>query len=74
VLIDPKLIDMPVMNGCEATGIIKDHFPLLPITALTAASFDDMDNYLSDKGFNLPISQQLTGYNKKHNRCRIFST
>jgi signal transduction histidine kinase/CheY-like chemotaxis protein len=45
-------LDMPVMDGYEATSIIKNQFPELPVIALTAASFDDMDNYLSNKGFD----------------------
>jgi CheY-like chemotaxis protein len=44
-------LDMPVMDGYEATEIIKTHSPQLPVIALTAASFDDMDNYLLKKGF-----------------------
>jgi PAS domain S-box-containing protein len=45
-------LDMPVMDGYEATGIIKGQFPELPVIALTAASFDDMENYLRNKGFD----------------------
>ncbi|MGZ5135617.1 MAG: response regulator, partial [Flavitalea sp.] len=45
-------LDMPVMDGYEATSIIKNQFPELPVIALTAASFDDMDSYLSNKGFD----------------------
>lgn len=45
-------LDMPVMDGYEATEIIKAQFPHLPVIALTAASFDDMDNYLVKKGFS----------------------
>lgn len=60
-------LDMPVMDGYEATGIIKDQFPLLPIIALTAASFDDMDNYLSNKGFDEVVQKPFVPedlYNK----------
>jgi CheY-like chemotaxis protein len=45
-------LDMPVMDGYEATSIIKGQHPELPVIALTAASFDDMENYLSNKGFD----------------------
>lgn len=45
-------LDMPVMDGYEATKIIKDEASDIPIIALTAASFDDMENYLSNKGFD----------------------
>ncbi len=45
-------LDMPVMDGYESTAIIKESFPGIPVIALTAASFDDMDNYLMNKGFS----------------------
>jgi signal transduction histidine kinase/CheY-like chemotaxis protein len=45
-------LDMPIMDGYEATEIIKTQFPHMPVIALTAASFDDMDNYLAKKGFS----------------------
>ncbi len=44
-------LDMPVMDGYEATALIKEDYPGIPILALTAASFDDMQVYLVKKGF-----------------------
>ena len=44
-------LDMPVMDGYESTSIIKEQFPEMPVIALTAAAFDDMNNYLVSKGF-----------------------
>jgi signal transduction histidine kinase len=44
-------LDMPIMDGYEATALIKDEYPDTPILALTAASFDDMQVYLVKKGF-----------------------
>jgi CheY-like chemotaxis protein/PAS domain-containing protein len=44
-------LDMPVMDGYQATTLIKETHPNLPIIALTAASFDDMQEYLIKKGF-----------------------
>jgi CheY-like chemotaxis protein len=44
-------LDMPVMDGYESVSIIKNYFPEIPVIALTAASFDDMNNYLANKGF-----------------------
>ena len=44
-------LDMPVMDGYEATSIIKTGFPAVPVIALTAAAFDDMNNYLVSRGF-----------------------
>jgi signal transduction histidine kinase/CheY-like chemotaxis protein len=44
-------LDMPIMDGYEATEIIKQQLPHPPVIALTAASFDDMENYLTKKGF-----------------------
>jgi CheY-like chemotaxis protein len=45
-------LDMPVMDGYESTYLIKKKHPGTPVIALTAASFDDMHNYLSRKGFD----------------------
>jgi signal transduction histidine kinase len=44
-------LDMPVMDGYQATALIKETHPDIPIIALTAASFDDMQEYLIKKGF-----------------------
>jgi CheY-like chemotaxis protein len=44
-------LDMPVMDGYESAAIIKDNYPDVPVIALTAASFDDMNKYLLSKGF-----------------------
>lgn len=45
-------LDMPVMDGYESAAIIKEKYPEVPVIALTAASFDDMHNYLRNKGFS----------------------
>ncbi len=45
-------LDMPVMDGYEATELIKQNQPDIPVIALTAAAFDDMHDYLSKKGFS----------------------
>lgn len=44
-------LDMPVMDGYESTFVIRNHFPDMPVIALTAAAFDDMDTYLASRGF-----------------------
>lgn len=44
-------LDMPVMDGYEATALIKEKQSGLPIVALTAASFENMQEYLVKKGF-----------------------
>ncbi len=44
-------LDMPVMDGYESAAIIKTIYPDIPVIALTAASFDDMNRYLLNKGF-----------------------
>jgi signal transduction histidine kinase/CheY-like chemotaxis protein len=45
-------LDMPVMDGYESLSLIRKYDVHIPVIALTAASFDDMDNYLLKKGFN----------------------
>jgi signal transduction histidine kinase/CheY-like chemotaxis protein len=45
-------LDMPVMDGYESMALIRTHYPGVPVIALTAASFDDMNNFLLNKGFS----------------------
>jgi signal transduction histidine kinase/CheY-like chemotaxis protein len=44
-------LDMPIMDGYEATTLIKQQNSTIPIVALTAASFENMQEYLLKKGF-----------------------
>ncbi len=44
-------LDMPIMDGYQSTYLIKETLPNIPIIALTAASFEDMNEYLLKKGF-----------------------
>jgi signal transduction histidine kinase/CheY-like chemotaxis protein len=44
-------LDMPIMDGYEATALIKDQDAAIPVIALTAASFENMQEYLIKKGF-----------------------
>ena len=44
-------LDMPIMDGYEATALIKQRNATIPIIALTAASFENMQEYLVKKGF-----------------------
>ncbi len=53
-------LDMPVMDGYESLTIIKQNFPDIPVIALTASSFDDMNNYLSKKGFSEVVQKPFT--------------
>ncbi|HEY6502822.1 MAG TPA: response regulator [Chitinophagaceae bacterium] len=50
-------LDMPVMDGYESASIIKGHFPEMPVIALTAAAFDDMNTYLVNKGFTSVVQK-----------------
>ena len=60
VLMDIK---MPVMDGLEATKLIKDKMPELPISALTANAFDSDRQMAMEAGcvefLTKPISSQL---------------
>ena len=45
-------IQMPVMDGLTATGLIRDSGNMVPIVALTADAISDWkDNYM-ERGFN----------------------
>jgi CheY-like chemotaxis protein len=44
-------LDMPIMDGYEAATLIKEQNIQIPIIALTAASFENMHEYLLKKGF-----------------------
>ncbi|MBL7727932.1 MAG: response regulator, partial [Dinghuibacter sp.] len=44
-------LDMPIMDGYEATSVIRGKSSRVPIIALTAAIFDNMEEYLVKKGF-----------------------
>jgi len=60
VLMDIK---MPVMDGLEATKLIKEKMPELPIIALTANAFDSDRQMAMEAGcaefLTKPISSQL---------------
>ena len=60
VLMDIK---MPVMDGLEATKLIKEHCPGLPVIALTANAFESDRQLAMDAGcvdfLTKPISSQL---------------
>ena len=60
VLMDIK---MPIMDGLEATKLIKEAHPELPIIALTANAFDSDRQFAFDAGCNdflsKPVSSDL---------------
>ena len=60
VLMDIK---MPIMDGLEATKVIKEKFPDLPIIALTANAFDSDRQLALEAGCNdflsKPVSSDL---------------
>jgi CheY-like chemotaxis protein len=45
-------MEMPVMDGLTATGKIRETNKEIPIMALTAASFENMHDFLIEKGLN----------------------
>ncbi len=52
-------IQMPVMDGLEATRLIKAEMPDLPIIALTANAFDNDRQHALDAGCNDFISKPV---------------
>ena len=60
VLMDLK---MPVMDGLQATKLIKEHYPELPIVALTANAFDADRERAMEAGCNdflaKPVNREL---------------
>ncbi|MGF1586778.1 MAG: ATP-binding protein [Bacteroidales bacterium] len=52
-------IHMPVMNGYEATKIIKQKYPSLPVIAQTAAAMEGERQKAIEAGFNEYISKPI---------------
>ena len=52
-------IKMPIMDGMEATKIIKSEFPNIPIVAQTAFTFSEDKNKALAAGFNDYLSKPL---------------
>jgi signal transduction histidine kinase/ActR/RegA family two-component response regulator len=50
-------LDMPVMDGYEAVAVIRETNNQIPIVALTAATFDEMNEHLQKKGFTQVIQK-----------------
>ena len=50
---------MPVMNGYEATKIIKQKYPSLPVIAQTAAAMEGERQKAIEAGFNEYISKPI---------------
>ena len=57
VLMDIK---MPIMDGLEATKLIKDEFPDLPVVALTANAFDSDRRLAKEAGCNDFLSKPVS--------------
>jgi PAS domain S-box-containing protein len=55
-------IKMPIMNGLEATKIIKVQKPELPIFALTAFAFNEEKETLHKNGFDAVLSKPIEMY------------
>ncbi|MGD1856834.1 MAG: response regulator [Leptolyngbyaceae cyanobacterium] len=69
----PSLIlmdmQMPVMNGYDATAAIKQHDPQLPIIALTASTFDAQLEEILSAGCNACIHKP---FNRDHLLATIY--
>ena len=57
VLMDMK---MPVMDGLEATKLIKEKYPELPVVALTANAFDSDRQLAKEAGCNAFLSKPVS--------------
>lgn len=56
-------IKMPIMDGMEATRLIKEKHPDLPIIALTANAFDSDRQHALEAGCNDFISKPVSAVN-----------
>jgi signal transduction histidine kinase/CheY-like chemotaxis protein len=50
-------LDMPVMDGYESMDLIRNLNSKIPVIALTAASFEDMENSLKKRGFSQVVQK-----------------
>ncbi len=68
-------MEMPVMDGLTAVELIRKTDTEIPIIALTAASFENMHQYLRDKGLNDYLQKPFMPkeLNQKINRLINFS-
>lgn len=55
-------INMPIMNGNEATKEIRKSNPTIPIIALTAADIEEVKKEYSDIGYNGVITKPFDNY------------
>jgi signal transduction histidine kinase/ActR/RegA family two-component response regulator len=53
-------MEMPIMDGLASTKMIRNINPDIPILALTAASFENMHEFLKEKGLNDFVSKPFS--------------
>jgi len=58
-------IQMPVLNGLDATRKIRESDKIIPIIALTAFAFDSDKRAFMDAGGSLYMSKPIDGYELK---------
>jgi signal transduction histidine kinase len=66
-------MEMPIMDGLTAVALIRKTNTEIPIIALTAASFENMHQYLRDRGLNDYVQKPFMPKELNHKISRLIN-